>query len=526
MLSNVLAFTKIHLLGNSGINEVMHPGDFKRQKRARSRLILYVILGILCIWLMTGISQSLADSGMASSLPSIAAVIASILIFILNIFSSGSTIYNLKLFESEIALPVTSADIVLSRFLVLYVMNLVISMVITVPALVVCGMSLGITPLYAALSVLGILLIPLLPLTVALLIGTFVYAVSARMKQRKLIAVILGMVLMVAAFVLYMRVILSSDTPLPEKLAHMLQDNSAMIQGIYPPAEFFASGVLGDVLYFLLFAGISLGIFALAVALISWKYVPICQAMQTHDAKHNYVMAEQFSESVSKSLFKRDMKRYLSSTPYIFNTAFGYVLMVVAAVAFLLMGGSSIDEFFEFPVSGCLAPLLLAALCGMSSTTGASISIEGKHWWILQTLPVRAKDIFTSKLKVNFAVALPFMIISMIILAIVTTPSPVELVFLIVLPFAYLYFMSVLGLFCNIHHPNFYWSNETEAVKNGVTGLVTFLVGFLFILVVFVVTIALWDFRYLILGAVVIAALIAGVILHRKINRTEIADIR
>ena len=201
-------------------------------------------------------------------------------------------------------------------------------------------------------------------------------------------------------------------------------------------------------------------------------------------------------------------------------------LMVVAAVAFLLMGGSSIDEFFEFPVSGCLAPLLLAALCGMSSTTGASISIEGKHWWILQTLPVRAKDIFTSKLKVNFAVALPFMIISMIILAIVINPSPVELVFLIVLPFAYLYFMSVLGLFCNIRHPNFYWSNETEAVKNGVTGLITFLVGFLFILVVFVVTIVLWDFRYLILGAVVIAALIAGIILHRKINKTEIADIR
>ena len=111
MLSNVLAFTKIHLLGNSGINEVMHPGDVKRQKRARSRLILYVFLGVLCVWLMAEISRSLAALGMASSLPSIAAVIASAFVFILNIFSSGSTIYNLKLFESEIALPVTSADI-------------------------------------------------------------------------------------------------------------------------------------------------------------------------------------------------------------------------------------------------------------------------------------------------------------------------------------------------------------------------------------------------------------------------------
>ncbi|HJJ31050.1 MAG TPA: hypothetical protein O0X97_02240 [Methanocorpusculum sp.] len=526
MLNNVLAFTKIHLLGKTGINELRHPGDAKRQKRARSMVLLYVIVGLAIILLMTRMSQVLAEAPMASSLPSFAPVIASILVFILNIFKSGSTIFNLKLFESEVALPVTPADIVLSRFLVLYLVNLAVSMVITVPALIVCGLSLGTTPLYAVLSILGILLIPLIPLTAALLLGTFVYAVSARMKQRKLIALILGMVLMVVAFVLYIRVIFSSNAPLPEILANLLQDNSAAVMNVYPPAELFASGVLGDVLTFLLFAGISLGVFAAAAALVSWKYVPICQAMQAHDAKHNYVMTEQPAQKVSKALFKRDIKRYFSSTPYVMNTMFGYVLMVVASVAILLVGVTSLNDMLGSPVLSTVAPLVLAVLCGMSSTTSGSISIEGKHWWITQTLPVSAKGIFASKLMVNFVVALPFMIISMILLGIAAVSTVLDVVFLILLPFCYLYFMSVLGLFCNIHYPKFYWESETEAVKSGAALLITILIGIISIVAVFAVSVAFWDFRYVVLAVVALAALAAGVVLHRKINKTEIADIR
>ncbi|HJJ38873.1 MAG TPA: hypothetical protein O0X42_01940 [Methanocorpusculum sp.] len=525
-MSNVLAFTKIHLLGKTGINELRHPGDSKRQKRARGMVLLYVIVGFAVVLLMTRISQILASVGMASSAVSFAAVVASVLIFILNVFQSGSTVFNLKLFESEVALPVTSADIVLSRFLVLYLFNLALSLVFTVPALVVCGISLGVEPLYAVLSFIGILLIPLIPLTAALLLGAFVYALSARMKQRKLAALIIGMVLMVTAFVLYMRVIFSSSAPIPEILANLMQDNSALIKSIYPPAEFFTSGVLGDVLTFLLFAGISVGVFAAAVALVSWKYIPICQAMQAHDAKHNYVMTEQSAQKVSKALFKRDIKRYFSSTPYVFNTAFGYVLMVVASVAILLVGVTTFNDMLGSPFLAPVAPLILAVLCGMSSTTSSSISIEGKHWWITQTLPVSAKEIFASKLKVNFVVALPFMVISMVILGIATVSSVVDVVFLILLPVIYLYFMSVLGLFCNIHYPKFYWESENEAVKSGAALLITLLVGIISIIAVFVATVAFWDYRYVVLAAVALAALIAGIVLHRKINKTKIADIR
>ncbi len=51
----------------------------------------------------------------------------------------------------------------------------------------------------------------------------------------------------------------------------------------------------------------------------------------------------------------------------------------------------------------------------------------------MQTIPVFSKEIFTSKLKVNFAVALPFYIISEILLIIVAKPNIAELILMILL---------------------------------------------------------------------------------------------
>ena len=530
MLSNIAAFTKIHLLGNLGINELLHPGDVKREKRARNMLILYIILACVLIFLMSAVSNALASQGMADHLPALAAVIASVLVFILNVFQSGNTIFSMQQFESEISLPVTSFEIVVSRFSVLYIINLVISLMVTVPVMVVCGMNVPVTPLFVVLSVIGVLLIPLIPLTLASLIGALVYAVSARMKQRKAVALILGMVLLVVAFVAYFRFVFGGGTTnMPDKLAALLSQNYDVITGWYPPAGLITSGLFENTLSFLAFAGISIGMFAAAVALIAWKYVPICQAMQSHDAKHNYVMHEQVSVKPSKALFKRDLKRYLSSTPYVFNTAFGYILMVVYGVAILLMGGTAVNEHFGgLPFIEAASPLVLAILFGMSSTTCASVSIEGKHWWITQMLPIPEKKLFSSKLKVNFAVALPFYVISVILLTIALKPSPLQFAALVILPLAYLYFMSVLGLYCNIRHPVFDWSSETEAVKRGTSLMISILVGIFSVIALFVLMMIAWisfDGGVFVLFAAAAVVFIIGLILHRKINRTKLSDI-
>ncbi|MDO5847767.1 MAG: hypothetical protein Q4Q20_05715, partial [Methanocorpusculum sp.] len=381
---------------------------------------------------------------------------------------------------------------------------------------------------FVLLSVIGVLLIPLIPITIASVIGAFVYAVSARMKQRKAVAAILGMVLLVGAFILYFRFMFSSGT-VPDKLAALLSQNYDLITGWYPPAELFSTGLLENTLSFAAFAAISICLFAAAAALISWKYVSICQAMQSHDAKHNYVMQEQRAANPAKALFKRDLKRYLSSTPYIFNTMFGYILMVVFAVAMLLIGVETVNaNFGGLPFIETASPFVLAILTAMSSTTCASISVEGKHWWITQTLPIPEKKIFSSKLKVNFAAALPFYLISVIILTIATNPSPAEFVILALLPLVYIYFMSVLGLYCGIKRPFLDWESETDAVKRGSALAISILIGTISVVLLFILTMAAWvafEAKFVVPAAACVVIFVVALMIHRKINRCRLSDI-
>lgn len=539
MSHNILRLTRIHLKGSSGISEGFSSKDDRKWKRSLGLLATYVILGVLIIFLVSAISNVMAEAGFAEMIPAFVTMISLTLIFIFNVFRSGSTVFDLKLFEMEAALPVTSLEIVSSRFLVQYLTNLVLAVVIMAPGLIICGLHLPVfSSVFLIGSILGVLLTPLIPLTLSTAIGAVLYAISARMKHRKIVIIILGLALMVAAFVVYFMFIssnMSTGTALPTSLANLIMDQFGAVTGWCIPATLLSEGILGSIVSFIYYAALSIGVYVGLLLLVSWKYLPICQVMQVKDARNNYVMHDQNAMSLKKSLFRRDFKRYMSSTTYVFNTLFGYILMVVLGVAILCGRGSEIfvnmDDIGALPLFCALG---LAALASMSSTTCASISIEGKNWWIIQTLPVHARDIYTSKIKVNFAVALPFYIIAEFLLFIALKPSVFVAIALLILPLAYIYFMSVFGLRSAVRHPKFVWNYETEAVKQGVGLVLSILVAFgtllgALALMFFGVFISQSSGQTylapLFLCGVALLIFGIGVVLHSRLNKKEIVDI-
>ncbi|MDE5697144.1 MAG: hypothetical protein K2I96_07040, partial [Lachnospiraceae bacterium] len=63
-----------------------------------------------------------------------------------------------------------------------------------------------------------------------------------------------------------------------------------------------------------------------------------------------------------------------------------------------------------------ILPLVIAVFITMTSTASASLSLEGKNRWIMCSAPVRAIDIFNSKIAVNLTVICPFVLISAVLL--------------------------------------------------------------------------------------------------------------
>lgn len=111
------------------------------------------------------------------------------------------------------------------------------------------------------------------------------------------------------------------------------------------------------------------------------------------------------------------------------------------------------------------------------STTSASISLEGRNVWILQTLPVSTSMILHVKSAVDLTVKLPCIIVAATLATIgLQLPFSACLAFLFV-PAIYSLFSSQMGLLMDIRKPNYTWTNETQVVKQGISVLLTMLAG-------------------------------------------------
>lgn len=83
------------------------------------------------------------------------------------------------------------------------------------------------------------------------------------------------------------------------------------------------------------------------------------------------------------------------------------------------------------------------------------------------SVPVRAIDIFNSKIAVNLTVICPFVLISAILLGFKMEVSFLQAVLLFIVPAVYACFISVLGMYMNVKFPKYDWTSEYYAVKGG-----------------------------------------------------------
>jgi len=111
------------------------------------------------------------------------------------------------------------------------------------------------------------------------------------------------------------------------------------------------------------------------------------------------------------------------------------------------------------------SPYAAAAFLGMCCTTMASVSLEGKSLWILQSMPVNMKDIMNSKILVNLTATVPGALISATMLVIGMKSGLAGGVVYYLLLLAFGVGTAVWGLLINLMIPNYEWESETQVVK-------------------------------------------------------------
>ena len=526
MKNRYLLLLKMQLYNLFGINRILH----SRSKKEKQRSVALGGLAILIIGLMiaysTIISMSLASMGAANILPTISALICSLITLILTFLKSSGVLIGLRDYDMVMSLPVKNSEVVLSRLTMVYLTNLLISVIVVFPSVVIFGTNAKTGISGNIMFLLSLLFLPVIPMIISLGLGVLISVISSRSKHKNAFSLALSTLIVLLIVAASTR----AQNMNTDEILNIGILFSDMAKKLYPPAALISKAVeQQDWLYFLAFAGISVLIGIIFVVVVAHFY----QKMNTATFSHSATRYEGKGLKVSspfKAMYKREFDRYFSCTIYALNSTIGMVLLLVVALLLLFISPETLEQ--QSGIVGLsqmlrrVLPLVIAVFITMTSTASASLSLEGKNRWIMCSVPVRAIDIFNSKIAVNLTVICPFALISAVLLGFKMRVSLTQAILLCIVPVVYACFISILGMYMNVRFPKYDWTSEYYAVKGGaISVLATMGVGMLSSLVPLFSCIAFQNISGLIMVVASILLLVFSFILYGHLQRYRLYEI-
>ena len=391
------------------------------------------------------------------------------LCFIGSVFTAQQQLFNARDNELLLAMPVPPRYILASRMLVLLGIDYLLELIVLAPAGVVWASEIGMSAAGAACFILCILLLPFLVLTFTCLIAWILAAVTARMRNKSIVTMVLYLAFLAAYFYVYMD-LQNLLTALVESGA----DLAGSLSAVYPVYAFGAAIAGADFVQLLGFAACCILPFALVYVLLSRSFLSV--TMKRPGArKIEYRERTLRVGSVSGALLAKELRRFGANGMYILNASLGSILTIAAAVALIIYRDTLAMVLVILP-EGWAAAFLAIALCFLCATdviSAPSISLEGRTLWLMKSLPVAPRRILMSKVNLHLVIALPATLIASVICVIALPMNAAEAAAVVLIPALMCVFGALLGVVANLRFPKFDFINETAVVKNSVSVVVT-----------------------------------------------------
>jgi len=460
------------------------------KKRSTAGIIAYILLfAALMIGLIggmfTGLSVSLCapltQAGMGWLYFALMSLLAIFLGAFGSVFNTYSGLYFAKDNDLLLSLPIPVRTLMASRLLTVYLMGLMYSAVVILPAVIVYWVTVSAAPMALLGGVLLTALISIFVLTLSCALGWVVAKVSRKLKHKSFITVIVSL----AGLAIYYFFVFKAQTAIEQLVANAAVYGEK-IKGAAHPLYVFGLTGTGDVTAMLLSAAVILALFALTWTLLSRSFLQITTASGAsgHTVYRERALKRQ---SADAALFKKELARFTASPNYMLNCGLGILLLPVAGVALLIKGGELLLllQMAFGDRGGCAEVLLCTGVCAIASMNDMatpSVSLEGKSLWLAQSLPVKPWQVLRAKLKVQLALtALPALVPLACTAFILPVTAALPLVFAEAL--AYITFSACLGLTLGVARANLTWTSELMPIKQSLAVTIALFGGWLYAIV-------------------------------------------
>jgi len=431
--------------------------------------------------------QGLATLGASSGEPDLA-LYTGVLAGWAFVFLFGFPIaFSVLLFSKDtrllISLPLHPFQVVLANVSVLYLYALPVAVVLFVPAIVasapvILGGSIGLpsTLAFWVSSVVVTLLLPVLPVTLAVIFVTIVgrlFNVSRFRVAFETIGMLVGVFGLIA-----LQLVLSRSLSLGETgdLTQQLESFASGLKEAFPPASLYSEAFLSGE-WFALLGGVvgSVAAFLLAIWVVQMGFVrQITEQGSVHRPKH-YTPDATLPPPLkpSRALIGRELRLLTSNSTFLFESAGELVIFPILLVVFRIsMPADQLDQIMPFlNQTAYLFPIvlvLLLLLSGINSITSAAISREGKLFNLSLVLPLRGSVQIGAKLKTYLLLFGGSLTINAVLAVWILSQPWWWVPLLVVLALPYLVFIGGITLFADLRRPLLSWSHPQQAVKQNV----------------------------------------------------------
>lgn len=223
-------------------------GQFKGREKSRGNLMM------LAAWLFVGVVAAaysfllafgLGAMGLSDMIPGYALMITSLITLFFTILKTNGVLFAYKDYDLVMALPVKTETVIASRFMTMYVINLLFMLAVMIPmgAGYVIWERPGIS--FYPIWILGMAAAPLIPTTIATVIGALIILISSRFRHANLLTTLLTIGFTCGIVALSMGVGgVDEEALVIEDISRLGSVMLAAIHKIYPPTVLFERAVI------------------------------------------------------------------------------------------------------------------------------------------------------------------------------------------------------------------------------------------------------------------------------------------
>lgn len=383
-----------------------------------------------------------------------------------SVFNTYTTVYLPKDNDMLLSMPIPPAKLLLARVSSVFFTSLMYSALIWVPAIIAYWVIVKATVLQVIFELLLTLVIALFVTVLSCLLGFVVAAIASKAKGKSFLTVFISLIGIGLYYVFYFRI----SQSLKEIVQHLDE-----IGGVLKKLGFvywIGRAAEGGILPMLLVTVITVALAAICLFILSKTFLSF--VFTADKATKKAARAEKAGvRSVRRSLVSREYKHFTSESVWMLNGGLGLVILLAGAV-FLAIKSGDLSVLFgmlntEAPIMTRAIPVIAAMVtCLVISTnciTAASVSLEGKTLWLMQSLPVEPFEVLSAKSRMAVGLhALPILIFT-VTAAVVLRFNVLAAILVMTTVFAYLLMASDAGLFLNLKKPDLNWTNPATVCK-------------------------------------------------------------